>query len=188
MARAATTSDAFNAVAEPRRRAILSYLALQERPVGEIVDLLGLEQPSVSKHLRVLLEVTFTALLEQLGPYNGVPDGGPMPMKLEAWPGGRWYRDLGDNNGHFWGVVQAIKRPTLLEITGPLFMSYPVVSNVQYRLSAKDAGTLINFHHTALGLILEDHRKGMTKGWRHIHEAVRTRAEAARSHGAAARQ
>jgi DNA-binding transcriptional ArsR family regulator len=57
MARAATTSDAFNAVAEPRRRAILSYLALQERPVGEIVDSLGWEQPSVSKHLRVLLEV-----------------------------------------------------------------------------------------------------------------------------------
>src|SRR5712664_4713877 len=57
MARAATTSDAFNAVAEPRRRAILNYLALQERPVGEIVDLMGLEQPSVSKHLRVLLEV-----------------------------------------------------------------------------------------------------------------------------------
>src|SRR5260370_38229021 len=57
MARAATTSDAFNAVAEPRRREILNYLALQERPVGEIVDLLGLEQPSVSKHLRGLLEV-----------------------------------------------------------------------------------------------------------------------------------
>jgi DNA-binding transcriptional ArsR family regulator len=57
MARAATTSDAFNAVAEPRRRAILNYLAQQERPVGEIVDSLGLEQPSVSKHLRVLLEV-----------------------------------------------------------------------------------------------------------------------------------
>jgi len=57
MARAATTSDAFNAVAEPRRRAILNYLALQERPVGEIVDLMGMEQPSVSKHLRVLLEV-----------------------------------------------------------------------------------------------------------------------------------
>jgi DNA-binding transcriptional ArsR family regulator len=57
MARAATTSDAFNAVAEPRRREILNYLALEERPVGEIVDLLGLEQPSVSKHLRVLLEV-----------------------------------------------------------------------------------------------------------------------------------
>lgn len=55
--RAATTSDAFNAVAEPRRREILNFLALQERPVGEIVDSLKLEQPSVSKHLRVLREV-----------------------------------------------------------------------------------------------------------------------------------
>jgi DNA-binding transcriptional ArsR family regulator len=57
MARAATTSDAFNAVAEPRRRDILSFLALQERPVADIVEELGLEQPSVSKHLRVLREV-----------------------------------------------------------------------------------------------------------------------------------
>jgi DNA-binding transcriptional ArsR family regulator len=57
MARAATTSDAFNAVAEPRRRDILSFLALEERPVGGIVTGLGLEQPSVSKHLRVLREV-----------------------------------------------------------------------------------------------------------------------------------
>jgi DNA-binding transcriptional ArsR family regulator len=57
MARAATTSDAFNAVAEPRRRDILNYLALQERPVGDIVAALQLEQPSVSKHLRVLKDV-----------------------------------------------------------------------------------------------------------------------------------
>ena len=57
MARAATTSDAFNAVAEPRRREILDYLALRERPVADIAATLGLEQPSVSKHLRVLLDV-----------------------------------------------------------------------------------------------------------------------------------
>ena len=57
MARAATTSDAFNAVAEPRRREILDYLALAERPVGDIVASLGLEQPSVSKHLKVLKDV-----------------------------------------------------------------------------------------------------------------------------------
>jgi DNA-binding transcriptional ArsR family regulator len=57
MARASTTSDAFNAVAEPRRRDILTYLALQEREVGEIVQSLGMEQPSVSKHLKVLREV-----------------------------------------------------------------------------------------------------------------------------------
>lgn len=55
--RAATRSDVFNAVAEPRRREILNYLALQERPVGDIVATLGFEQPSVSKHLRVLLDV-----------------------------------------------------------------------------------------------------------------------------------
>jgi DNA-binding transcriptional ArsR family regulator len=57
MPRASTTSDAFNAVAEPRRRLILNYLALQERSVGDIVDSLSMEQPSVSKHLRVLREV-----------------------------------------------------------------------------------------------------------------------------------
>ena len=57
MARAATTSDAFNAVAEPRRRQILSYLADRERPVGDIVAALSLDQPSVSKHLCVLRDV-----------------------------------------------------------------------------------------------------------------------------------
>ena len=57
MARAASSSDAFNAVAEPRRREILSYLALGERSVGEIVDALEYGQPSVSKHLRVLRDV-----------------------------------------------------------------------------------------------------------------------------------
>jgi hypothetical protein len=129
-------------------------------------------------HVRAPLDVTFAALLEQLGPQNEVADGKPMPMKIEPWPGGRWYRDLGDGNGHFWGHVQAIKQPTLLEICGPLFMSYPVASNVQYRLSETDGGTLIKFHHTALGLIQEDHREGVGKGWTYIHARVRARAEA----------
>lgn len=57
MPRAATTSDPFNAIAEPRRRDILEYLAPRERPVGDIVLALGLAQPSVSKHLRVLRDV-----------------------------------------------------------------------------------------------------------------------------------
>ncbi|HET6179874.1 MAG TPA: metalloregulator ArsR/SmtB family transcription factor [Candidatus Sulfotelmatobacter sp.] len=57
MARAATTSDAFNAVAEPRRREILNHLAIAELPVGDLVIRLGLEQPSVSKHLKVLRDV-----------------------------------------------------------------------------------------------------------------------------------
>ena len=57
MARAATTTDAFNAVAEPRRREILDLLAGGERPVNDLVELLGMAQPQVSKHLRVLREV-----------------------------------------------------------------------------------------------------------------------------------
>jgi len=136
---------------------------------------------SVSEEIRVHapLDVTFAALLDQLGPFNEVNEGTPMPMKIEPWPGGRWFRDLGDGNGHFWGHVQAIKRPTLLEISGPLFMSYPAISNVQYRLTESDGGTLIKFHHKALGLILDDHRKGVSSGWSGIHERVRNRAEAA---------
>jgi len=130
-------------------------------------------------HVRASLDVTFAALLEQLGPASETPEG-PMPMKLEAWPGGRWFRDLGDGNGHFWGVVQAIKRPTLLEIHGPLFMSYAAVSNVQYRLSEEKSGTLIKFHHFALGFITDDHRKGVSTGWTQVLDRLRIRAEAKR--------
>ena len=130
-------------------------------------------------HVRAPLDVTFASLLEQLGPFNETMEGQLMNMKIEPWPGGRWYRDLGDGNGHFWGNVQAIKRPTLLEISGPLFMSYPVVSNVQYRLSEVAGGTLIEFHHSALGLIEDQHRENVGKGWGHIHANLRKRAEAA---------
>jgi len=133
-------------------------------------------------HVRATLDATFAALLEEIGPHNEGPEGKPMSMKIEPWPGGRWYRDLGNDDGHFWGHVQAIKRPTLLEISGPLFMSYPAVSNVQYRLIEADGGTLIKFRHTALGLIQDDHREGVSSGWSRIHARVRTRAEARRSH------
>src|SRR5215472_12680289 len=114
-------------------------------------------------HVNASLQTTFEALLEQIGPENE-SEQGKMPMKIEPWPGGRWYRDLGDNNGHLWGHVQAIKRPTLLEFSGPLFMSYAVVSNVQYRLSEVDGGTLIRFHHKALGVIQDEHRQNVGRG------------------------
>jgi len=80
---------------------------------------------NLTKEVRVQasLDKTFATLLEQMGPHNETPDGKPLPMKIEAWPGGRWYRDLGENNGHLWGHVQALKQPTLMEITGPLFAS-----------------------------------------------------------------
>jgi Activator of Hsp90 ATPase homolog 1-like protein len=127
--------------------------------------------------VRASLEVTFAALLEQLGPGNETPDGKPMSLKLEPWPGGRWFRDLGDDNGHLWAHVQAIKRPTLLEFAGPLFMSQPVANNVQYRLSEDDDGTLIKFRHSGFGLVQEEHKKGVVTGWGHMNEQVRKRAE-----------
>ncbi len=128
-------------------------------------------------HVSAPLDVTFEALLEQIGRYNERDNNEPMPMKIEPWPGGRWYRDLGDNNGHLWGHVQAIKRPTLLEISGPLFASYPLLSNVQYRLTESDGGTLITFRHTALGFIEEQHKDGVGKGWASILDRIRKHAE-----------
>lgn len=138
-------------------------------------------------HVRAPLDATFAALLEQLGPANETPDGTPLPMVIEPWPGGRWYRDLGGENGHFWGHVQAIKRPSLFEITGPLFASFPFVSNVQYRLSESEGGTLIKFRHSALGLVSEEQRKGIGTGWASILERVRKAAEAPSLRAAAGR-
>ena len=114
-----------------------------------------------------------------MGPLNQAPDGSPLPMTLEPWPGGRWYRDLGDGNGHFWGQVQAIKRPTLLEITGPLFMSYAVASNLQYRLAEVQGGTLLTLRHSALGFIPADHHVGLASGWVPLLNRVRQHAERA---------
>lgn len=126
--------------------------------------------------VRASVETTFEALLEQIGPENESPER-KMPMKLEAWPGGRWFRDLGNGDGHLWGHVQAIKRPTLLEITGPLFMSYAVVSNLQYRLTDENGETVIRFHHKAFGVIQDDHRRGVSMGWSHINQKIKERAE-----------
>ncbi len=127
--------------------------------------------------VRASLEATFDALLAQMGPENETPDGKPLPMIIEPHPGGRWFRDLGGNDGHLWGLVQAIKRPTLIEITGPLFMSLPVVSHIQYRLKELNGGTLISFKHSALGFVPDDYRQGLMGGWTSLFERVRRHAQ-----------
>jgi uncharacterized protein YndB with AHSA1/START domain len=123
------------------------------------------------------IEVAFEAMLEELGPESQMMDGRPFPMKLEPWPGGRWYRDLGNNTGHFWGHVQVIKPPTLLEICGPMPMSYPAINHVQYRLKSEGAGTRLTFLHCAMGLIIPEHRDGMPRGWEHKLARIRELAE-----------
>jgi uncharacterized protein YndB with AHSA1/START domain len=136
-------------------------------------------QLSVTLETRVNapIETTFQAVLDQLSTFFETPEGVSLSMKLEPWPGGRWYRDLGDGNGHFWGNVQAIKRPNLIELSGPLFMSYPVSNNVQYKLREENGATVISFQHKAFGLIDEGHRKNVVTGWTYILEQSQKQAE-----------
>ena len=111
------------------------------------------------------IDIVFESVLAELGPEAQLPDGKPMVMKLEAWPGGRWFRDLGNNTGHFWGHVQVIKPPTLIEISGPMFMSYPATNHLQYKLAAEGKGTKLILNHRSLGLIPKEHMEGMNMGW-----------------------
>jgi len=122
-------------------------------------------------------DVVFEAVLDELGPEGQMPGGKPFAMKLEPWPGGRWYRDLGNNAGHFWGHVQVIKPPTLLEIYGPMPMSYPAMNHIQYRLTAEGGGTRLKFTHKAMGLLVPEHREGMDKGWAFGLDRIRELAE-----------
>lgn len=127
--------------------------------------------------VRASLDDTFAALLEELGPANRGMHEAPMPMVLEAWPGGRWFRDLGEQNGHCWGHVQAIRRPTLLEICGPLMMSFAVASNVQYRLKQEGDETVITLRHMAIGLFPDGYKVPLTQGWQGIARRLAARLQ-----------
>jgi hypothetical protein len=140
----------------------------------------------IIKHERIAapLDIVFETLLEHLGPQMETMPGAELAMKLEAWPGGRWFRDLGNNAGHLWGHVQVIKPPTLLEICGPFCMSYPAINHVQYRLTAEGKMTRLAMCHRAIGAILDEHRHGMPGGWAHELSQIRASAEARAGGGA----
>ena len=128
-------------------------------------------------------DIAFEAVLVELGPEGQMPpDGKPFPMKLEPWPGGRWYRDLGNNSGHFWGNVQVIKPPVLLELWGPMFLSYPSTNHLQYRLTAQGESTKLKLTHRAFGYMPKDFIDGADQGWefrskRIVEIAARLRGE-----------
>jgi uncharacterized protein YndB with AHSA1/START domain len=124
------------------------------------------------------IDIVFETILEEMGPRNEGQPNTPMPMKVEAWPGGRWFRDLGNDAGHWWGSVQAIRPPYLLEISGPLFMSYPAISNVQYRLTEENGATRLKFTHRAFGYIAYDPQiqqqwSMVETGWGNLLERIR---------------
>jgi uncharacterized protein YndB with AHSA1/START domain len=116
-------------------------------------------------------DVVFQTILEPHGPMK------EMNMKLEPWPGGRWFRDLGNNTGHLWGHVQVIKPPKVLELVGPTMMSYPAISHIQYRLTEQAGGTLLKFTHSAIGLIEDGLEMNVTKGWGEMLDLIRAAAE-----------
>ena len=122
----------------------------------------------------------FKGVLHRFGKGNTRPDGVSMDMTLEEWAGGRWFRDRGAGVQHLWGHVQVIKPPTLIEICGPMFMSYPAASHMQYRLVADGDGTLIKLIHRAFGTIPQAHREGVNEGWQYKLNRVKEIAESRR--------
>jgi uncharacterized protein YndB with AHSA1/START domain len=139
----------------------------------------AIESIEIAKEIEIAapIEIAFEAMLDQLGPEGQMPGGNSFPMKLEAWPGGRWYRDLGNNSGHLWGHVQVIKPPTLLEICGPLMMSLPAANHLQYRFKAENGVTRLSFLHRAIGLIPPEQADGFRDGWGYWMERIRDLAE-----------
>jgi hypothetical protein len=123
------------------------------------------------------LDIVWESVLAEVGPECQMPDGTPMPFVLEGWPGGRWFRDLGENRGHLWGHVQVIKPPALLELCGPMFMSYPATNHIQYRLMAESDRTRLRLLHRALGLIPADVRGNASTGWEYGLKRIREIAE-----------
>jgi uncharacterized protein YndB with AHSA1/START domain len=126
------------------------------------------------------IDVVFETVLEEMERLEDQA-GKSMQLKLERWPGGRWFRDLGNQAGHWWGSVQAIKPPSLLEICGPLMMSYPAISNVQYRLVEENGLTRLKFSHRAMAYTAFDPQIAenlgrVEMGWSGLIEKVRARA------------
>jgi hypothetical protein len=122
-------------------------------------------------------EQVFAAILHRFGKGNTRPDGESLQLELEAKPGGRWYRDRGDGIGHLWGFVQVVKPPTLLELSGPLFMSYPVMNHIEIKVEQASDGCNVTLRHRAIGMIDPEHRKGVSTGWNQMLAGVKKDCE-----------
>ncbi len=114
----------------------------------------------------------YRSVLHRLGEGSNNAQGESMQLILEQWPGGRWFRDRGNGIGHLWGHVQVIKPPVLLELSGPMFMSYPALNHIEVKLEQRPGVTHVDLRHRAIGVSDPAHREGVTTGWRHILEDV----------------
>jgi len=130
------------------------------------------------------IDDVFKSVVNRLGKGNIHPNGESMQMELEEFAGGRWYRDRGEGVQHLWGHVQVIKPPTLIELNGPMFMSYPALNHLEVNLSEADGKTNVTLRHRAIGMIDPQHREGLNVGWIAILETVK--ADFTKSEGSAA--
>ena len=114
----------------------------------------------------------FKTVLHRFGEGCVRPDGESLNLQIEPWAGGRWFRDRGEGIQHLWGHVQAIKPGELLEMSGPMFMSYPAINHLEVKLEQIPDGTKVTLRHRAIGMIDPEHREGVTKGWKGMLDLV----------------
>ena len=128
----------------------------------------------VNQHIEIKAAIgdVFRSVLHRLGEGNTNPKGESMQMILEQWPGGRWFRDRGNGIGHLWGHVQVLKPPVLVELSGPMFMSYPAINHLEVKLEEIAGGTKLSLRHRAFGFIDPEHRKGVHGGWANILKQI----------------
>ncbi|MEM9084170.1 MAG: SRPBCC domain-containing protein [Planctomycetota bacterium] len=119
----------------------------------------------VEVEVKASAERVWSALTENLGNWVDLSAEQPMHLKLEPWVGGRYFRDLGEGSGHLWGFVQVYKPPKLLELWGPMFVSTPSLSHIQFRLEEENSGTRVRLVHLGIGMIAEEFRAGAKGGW-----------------------
>jgi Activator of Hsp90 ATPase homolog 1-like protein len=128
----------------------------------------------VNQHVEIQAAIgeVFRSVLYRFGEGFATPKGESLQMILEQWPGGRWFRDRGNGIGHLWGHVQVIKPPVLLELSGPMFMSYPAMNHVEVKLEEIAGGTRVALRHRAIGFIEQAHRDGVGAGWQHVLNVI----------------
>ena len=128
----------------------------------------------LQQHIEIKAAIgdVFRSVLYRFGEGNATLKGESLQMVLEQWPGGRWFRDRGNGIGHLWGHVQVLKPPALLELSGPMFMSYPAINHVEVKLEEIAGGTRVALRHRAIGLIDQAHRENVSTGWQHILNSI----------------
>jgi hypothetical protein len=143
----------------------------------EVKNIMQIEDMTldVEQHIDVQgsIDDVFKSVVHRLGEGNMHPNGESMQMKLEEFAGGRWFRDRGEGIQHLWGHVQVIKPPMLIELSGPMFMSYPALNHLEVKLEETDGTTRVSLRHRAIGMIDPQHREGLTHGWDALLESVK---------------